>query len=185
LIAMTETQDIQRRPAAFTLRGTELSALGGELHAGDGAPDAVLAGKGFVPEPVRISDFRGRVLILSCVPSLDTGTCDRETRRWEQERLALGGDLEMLTVSKDLVFAQARWCGAADVHHTTASAYMNDQFGIDYGVLIEENRLLGRAVFVIDRGGVIRHVEYVREISTEPDYEAALQVARDVLAAGS
>jgi thioredoxin-dependent peroxiredoxin len=168
-----------RRPGAFELRGLPLTGLGSELHAGDQAPDAMLAGKGFVPEPVRIADYRGRVLILSCVPSLDTATCDRETRRWEQERQALGGDIEMLTVSRDLGFAQQRWCGAADVHHTTASSYMNDQFGIDYGVLIEENRLLARAVFVIDRSGRIRHVEYVKEIASEPDYEAALAAARE------
>ena len=170
------------RPGAFTARGHELTALGDELKVGDVAPDAELAGKGFVPQPVSISDYRGKVLILSCVPSLDTPTCDRETRHWEEERQALGGDIEMLTVSMDLVFAQARWCGAADVTHTTASAYMNQQFAIDYGVLIEENRLLGRAVFVIDREGRIRHVEYVRELTTEPDYAAALAAARDAAA---
>jgi thiol peroxidase len=167
------------RPGAFTARGHELTALGDELRAGDVAPDAELAGKGFVPAPVRISDYRGKVLILSCVPSLDTPTCDRETRHWEEERRALVGDIEMLTVSMDLVFAQARWCGAADVTHTTASAYMNQQFAIDYGVLIEENRLLGRAVFVIDREGRIRHLEYVRELTAEPDYAAALAAARE------
>lgn len=174
-----ETDTRPRRAGAFTARGHALTALGAELRPGDPAPDAVLAGKGFVPEPVRLSDFRGRVLILSTVPSLDTPTCDRETRRWEQERHAMGSDIEMLTVSNDLMFAQARWCGAADVHHTTASAYMNEQFGIDYGVLLAENRLLGRAIFVIDPDGRLRHVEYVRELSTEPDYERALAVARE------
>jgi thiol peroxidase len=167
-----------RRPGAFTARGHELTAIGDELRPGDEAPDAVLAGKGFVPQPVRISDYRGRVLILSCVPSLDTPTCDRETRHWEEERRGLAGDIEMLTVSMDLVFAQARWCGAADVTHTTASSSMNPRFGVDYGLLIEENRLLGRAVFVIDREGRIRHAEYVRELTEEPDYAAALAAAR-------
>src|SRR6266481_3335919 len=81
-----------RRPGAFDARGQELTALGSELGVGSEAPDALLAGKGFVPQPVRISDYRGSVLILSCVPSLDTGTCDRETRHWEEERRALGGD---------------------------------------------------------------------------------------------
>ncbi|HEY4024849.1 MAG TPA: thiol peroxidase [Candidatus Dormibacteraeota bacterium] len=175
-------EQIARRPGAFTARGHELTALGQELRPGDEAPDAVLAGKGFVPEPVRLSDYRGRVLILSTVPSLDTPTCDRETRHWEEQRRAIAGDIEMLTVSMDLGFAQARWCGAADVHHTTASAYMNPRFGIDYGVLMDENRLLGRAVFVIDREGRIRHVEYVREQTTEPDYAAALAAAREAAA---
>lgn len=177
---MTDEQAAQtRRPGAFTVRGTGLTALGDELRPGAEAPDALLAGKGFVPTQVRISDYRGRVLILSCVPSLDTPTCDRETRHWEEEQRAFGGEIEMLTVSVDLVFAQARWCGAADVHHTTASAYMNQQFGIDYGVLLEENRLLGRAIFVIDRDGRLRHVEYVHELTMEPDYERALAAARE------
>jgi thiol peroxidase len=171
-----------RRAGAFEVRGRELTALGLELRPGDVAPDAVLAGPGFVPEPVTISSYRGRALILSTVPSLDTRTCDRETRRWEEERRALGGEIEMLTVSMDLTFAQARWCGAADVTHTTASAHMNERFGIDYGVLMEENRLLGRAVFVIDREGVIRHVEYVRQLTQEPDYGRALAAAREAAA---
>jgi thiol peroxidase len=97
-------------------------------------------------------------------------------------RSSLGGEIEMLTVSMDLTFAQARWCGAADVTHTTASAHMNERFGIDYGVLMEENRLLGRAVFVIDREGVIRHVEYVRQLTQEPDYVRALAAAREAAA---
>jgi thiol peroxidase len=180
---MSAERQIVRRAGAFTARGRELTALGEELRVGEEAPDAVLAGKGFVPDPVRLSDYRGKVLILSCVPSLDTPTCDRETRHWEQERQALGGDIEMLTVSMDLGFAQARWCGAADVHHTTASGYMNPQFGIDYGVLMEENHLLGRAVFVIDREGRLRYVEYVREQTTEPDYAAVLAAAREAAGA--
>lgn len=180
---MSSTTDLTlRRPGAFELRGLELAALGAELHPGDEAPDAVLSGPGFVPKPVRLSDYRGKVLILSCLPSLDTPVCARETSHWEEERKALGGEIEMLTVSMDLTFAQARWCGAADVHHTTASAHMNERFGVDYGVLLPDSRLLGRAVFVIDREGKIRHVEYVREISAEPDYEAALAAAREAAA---
>ena len=158
-----------------------MTGLGRELQPGDRAPDATLAGKGFVPEPVRISDFAGRVLLLSTVPSLDTATCDRETKRWEQERLAIGPELQMLTVSMDLPFAQARWCGASGVEHTTASAYLNPDFGVDYGVTLKENGLLARAVFVIDRDGTVRHVQYVRSIGDEPDYEAALAVVRDLL----
>lgn len=174
---------IEERPAAFSHRTGELTGLGHELGPGDRAPDAVLAGKGFVPEPIRLSDFLGKVVILSTVPSLDTPTCDLETRRWEKERQALGPELGMLTVSMDLPFAQARWCGAADVTHVTASAYMNPAFGVDYGVGMKENGLLARAVFVIDREGVIRHSEYVRQVGSEPDYEAALAVARQLLEA--
>ena len=175
---------VEERDAAFQHRTGPMTGLGRELRAGDPAPDAVLAGKGFRPEPVQLSDYRGRVLILSTVPSLDTPTCDRETRRWEQERLALGEDVRMLTVSMDLPFAQARWCGAAEVGHDTASAYRNPDFGIDYGVTLKENGLLARAVFVVDPEGRLRHVEYVRNISEEPDYEAALAAARALLQDG-
>ncbi|HZV51509.1 MAG TPA: thiol peroxidase [Candidatus Dormibacteraeota bacterium] len=175
---------VVERENAFLHRTGPLTALGRELRPGEPAPDAELAGRGFRPEPIRISDFRGRVLILSTVPSLDTPTCDRETRRWEQERLALGDAVAMLTVSMDLPFAQERWCGAAEVGHTTASAYRNRRFGVDYGVAIKENDLLGRAVFVIDPEGVIRHVEYVRHVGTEPDYGAALEVVRGLLHSG-
>jgi thiol peroxidase len=174
-MAVTATE----RPGAFQLGDRPLTGLGSELQPGDEAPDAELAGKGFVFEPVRLSDYRGKVLILSSVPSLDTRVCDIETRRWEIERQALQGPIEMLTVSMDLPFAQARWCGAADVHHTTASAFRNPQFGIDYGVLIKENGILGRAVFVIGKDGKLVHVDYVREVADQPDYEAALAAARE------
>src|SRR5262249_51309135 len=156
-------------------------ALGEELRPGAEAPDALLAGGGFVPTQVRISDYRGKVLVLNRVPSLGTPTGDRETRHWGEGRRAGGGEGETLPGGGDLVFAQARWCGAADVHHSTASAYMNPRFGIDYGLLIEENRLLGRAVFVIDREGRVRHAEYVRELTQEPDYAAALAAAREAV----
>ncbi|MDQ6771894.1 MAG: thiol peroxidase [Candidatus Dormibacteraeota bacterium] len=166
------------REGATRLGERPLTLVGPELHPGDRAPDATLAGKGFVPEPVSLSAYRGAVLILSTVPSLDTRVCDLETRRWEQELQALEGPIEMLTVSIDLPFAQARWCGAAEVHHTTASAYMSDQFARDYGVLIKENHLLARAVFVVDAEGRLVHVEYVPAIGSEPDYPAALDAAR-------
>lgn len=176
-MALTATE----RPGAFTRRGTALTGLGSELKSGDEAPDGELVGKSF--EPVRISDYRGKVLILSCVPSLDTPVCDIETRRWEAERQALSGPIEMLTVSMDLPFAQARWCGAADVHHTTASAFRNPDFGIDYGVLLKERGILARAVFVLGKDGKLAHVDYVREITDQPDYEATLAAAREAATA--
>jgi thiol peroxidase len=166
------------RPGAFEYRGRPLTGLGRELQVGDQAPEASLAGRGFLPEEVRLADYRGRVLILSTVPSLDTRVCDLETRRWESERQRLEGPIEMLTVSMDLPFAQDRWCGAADVHHTTASAHRSEGFGVDYGVLIKENRLLARAVFVVGKDGRLVHVQYVREVASEPDYGAALEAAR-------
>ena len=159
-----------------------LTAVGPALGAGDKAPQFTLSGKGFLPEPVTLWDFSGKALILSCVPSLDTSVCDRETRRWDEEVKALGGKLAMLTVSMDLPFTQARWCGANGVEHKTASAHNHNDFGEAYGVLIQENGLLGRAVFVIDKEGQIIHSEYCPKIGDEPHYEEIL--AKAVAAAG-
>lgn len=167
----------QERRGAFIRRGKPVTGLGRELSVGDLAPDAELSGRGF--EPVRVSALRDRrVLILSCVPSLDTPTCDIETKRFEAETKDEGDRLRMLTVSMDLPYAQERWCGASEVHHTVASAHRNEGFGIDYGVLVKETRLLARAVFVIGRDGRIRHLEYVRDTSEEPDYDEILKAAR-------
>ena len=175
-MSLAERQ-VEERPGAFIRRGKPVTGLGRELSAGDLAPDAELSGRGF--EPVRVSTVRdGRVLILSCVPSLDTPTCDIETKRFEAETKDEGDRLRMLTVSMDLPYAQERWCGASEVHHTVASAHRNERFGIDYGVLVKETRLLARAVFVIGRDGRIRHVEYVRDTSQEPHYDEVLAAAR-------
>lgn len=174
---MSAADQTNVRRGAVVLREQEFTALGPELKTGDRAPDAVLHARGFAPELLRISDYRGQVLILSCVPSLDTSVCARETVRWEEERRTIPA-VQMLTVSMDLPEAQMRWCGANDVDHRTASAHMHPEFGRAYGVLIAENRYLQRAVFVIDAGGVIQHAEYLRDVEHEPDYSHVLESAR-------
>jgi len=126
-----------------------------------------------------LKDFAGKVLILCSVPSLDTPTCDLETRRFNQEAAALGPDIQILTVSMDLPFAQKRWCGAAGVTAVkTLSDHREASFGLNYGVLLEGLRLLARAVFVVDKAGVVVHAQIVPEVSSEPDYAAALQAAK-------
>lgn len=162
---------VHERPEAVTLRGKPFTLLGRELGPGDLAPPFTLVGAGLVP--VSLADSDGTVRLLSCVPSLDTPVCSLETKRWEERRAELG-DLTMLTISMDLPFAQARWGTANGVSHPLLSSHLSRQFGIDYGILIKELRLLDRAIFVVDRDGMIRHAEYVREVSSEPDYEAAV-----------
>ncbi|HUZ90274.1 MAG TPA: thiol peroxidase [Candidatus Acidoferrales bacterium] len=154
-----------------------LTIIGAELHAGDRAPKFELFGKGFIPDRVSSEDFAGQVLILSCVPSLDTSVCDRETKRWDTEVQKLDGKVSMLTVSMDLNFSQAKWCGANGTQHTTASAHGHPEFGVAYGDLIKENGLLARAVFVVGRDGSLVHVEYCRHIGDEPNYEEILAKA--------
>lgn len=121
--------------------------------------------------------------IISVVPSLDTGVCDVQTRRFNQEAGALGGKVKVVTVSMDLPFAQARWCGNAGVENVqTVSDYQTASFGQAYGVLIEGLRLLARAIFVVDSQGKVAYVQIVPEMTHEPDYGAALEAAKKLLA---
>jgi len=165
----------KEREGAVTMRGNPVTLVGDEIKVGDTAPDFELVGQDM--SPVKFSDYAGKVVLISAVPSLDTPVCDTETRRWDKERAALG-DVEMLTVSMDLPMAQKRWCGAAEVGHRTASSHRDEDFGTDYGVLMKGPRLLTRAVFVIGKDGKVKYVEYVPEVTTEPDYEAALAAAK-------
>jgi thiol peroxidase len=168
---------MEERVNAVTMKGKPLTLLGGEIKPGDKAPDFTAVGTDL--SPIGFSSFAGKVCIISAVPSLDTPVCDLETRRFNAEAGRLGGDVEVLTLSMDLPFAQKRWCGAAGVDKvTTLSDHRDASFGLAYGVLIKGLRLLARAVFVIDREGVVRHAQLVKEISVEPDYEAVLQAVR-------
>jgi thioredoxin-dependent peroxiredoxin len=152
------------------MHGNPLTLLGNEIKAGDRAPEATLLDNGLTP--VKISSFKGKVLVISSVPSLDTPVCDIETRRFNKEAEGLGKDVAVLTVSMDLPFAQKRWCGAAGIESViTLSDHRDASFGNAYGVLIKELRLLSRAIFVIDKDGVVRYVQQVKEQSKEPDYE--------------
>lgn len=116
------------------------------------------------------------------MPSLDTSVCDRETRRFNEEAGRLGNDVVVLTISMDLPFAQKRWCGAAGIKNVlTLSDHRDASFGRAYGVLIKEIRLLARAVFVVDRTGVIRYIQVVNELTNEPDYEAVLKAVKQLI----
>ena len=156
-----------------TFKGAPLTLIGNELNVGQTAPDAVLLANDLTE--VKLSDYRGRVCVVSVVPSLDTRVCDAQTRRFNEEATTLGGDVAVLTVSMDLPFAQARWCGAAGVKAVkTLSDHRAAAFGEAYGVLIKELRLLARAVFVVDRDGTIRYARIVPEMTDEPDYADVL-----------
>jgi thiol peroxidase len=131
----------------------------------------------------RLSDWRGKVVILSTVPSLETAVCDRETREFNERASALGDGCVVLTVSMDLPFAQKRWCGAAGVERViTLSDSKRREVGDRYGVRIRENGLLARTVTVIDAGGVVRYQEIVPEVASEPNYDAAIEAAKSAAA---
>ena len=164
------------RPGGTTLHGNPLTLVGPELKAGDRAPDFTAVGNDM--KPVSLNDSAGKVRIISAVPSVDTPVCDTETRRFNQEAASLG-DLLVLTISADLPFAQKRWCAAAGIDKVKlVSDHKDMSFGNAYGTHIKELRIESRAVFVVDQSGTLRYVEYVKEMSTEPDYAAVVAAAK-------
>lgn len=171
---------MNERTGIITFQGNPLTLLGNEIKVGDKAPEFDVTDNELGPKI--LADFAGQVLIVSAVPSLDTPVCDMETRRFNTEAANLGDEIKILTLSMDLPFAQARWCGAAGVEAVqTLSDYKDSSFGEAYGVLIKELRLLSRAVFVVDKSGVVQYAQYVNEITEEPDYDAALAVAKKLV----
>ena len=168
---------MKERTGMITMKGNPLTIVGNEVKVGDEAPDFEVLSNDL--SPVRLSSLRGKVCIISSVPSLDTPVCDTETRRFNEEAQKLSSDVVLLTISMDLPFAQKRWCGAAGVTRVqTLSDHRDASFGTSYGVLIKELRLLARAVFVVDRNGVVQYVQLVQEITQEPDYEPILTAVR-------
>ena len=171
---------MQERDGIVTMKGNPITLMGTELQVGDKAPDFVAIDNDL--NPVSFDSFRGKVCILSSVPSLDTPVCDMETRRFNDEAGRLGDDVEILTISMDLPFAQKRWCGAAGVDRVqTLSDHRDAAFGQAYGVLIKGLRLLARAVFVVDTEGTIRYMELVKEIASEPDYDSVLTAVKELV----
>jgi len=171
---------MQERDGIVTMKGNPITLMGTELQVGDSAPDFVAIDNDL--NPVSFDSFRGKVCIVSSVPSLDTPVCDMETRRFNDEAGRLGDDVEILTISMDLPFAQKRWCGAAGVDRVqTLSDHRDAAFGQAYGVLIKGLRLLARAVFVVDKKGTIRYIELVKEIASEPDYDSLLTAVKELV----
>lgn len=167
------------REGAFDFFGPK-TLVGPELKSGDTAPDFTLLNAKL--KPVSKSAFDGKPLVISVVPSLDTGVCSKQTVRFNQEAAALGERVNFLTVSADLPFAQARWCGANDVSVIQVLSDHRDlSFGAAYGTSVKELRFESRAVFVIDAAGVVQYAEYVPQAGNEPNYDAALNVLREVL----
>ncbi len=171
---------MQERTGLVTSKGNPVTLLGREVKVGQPAPDVELTANDL--STVKLSSFKGKVCIIASVPSLETSVCDTETRRFNEAASKMGDDVAVLAVSMDLPLAQARWCGAAGIKNVqTLSDHRDAAFGASYGVLIKGLRLLARAVFVVDRQGVVRYTELVKEVGSEPDYEAALAAAGKLL----
>lgn len=162
----------ERKGIVFS-KGNSLTLLGNELKVGDQAPDIQLLDTDL--KSVKLSDFKGKTCIVAAVPSLDTSVCDLETKRFNKEAEKLGDNVVILTVSMDLPFAQKRWCEATNSKNVVLlSDHRAADFGQAFGVLIKELRLLARSVFIIDKQGKIRYIQYVKELGEEPNYDDVL-----------
>jgi thiol peroxidase len=163
------------RTAAVTFKGTAMTLLGEELQTGSAAPEFT---SHFFEGGLKTfgkSDLVGKPSIVSVVPSLDTGVCQIQTKKFNQELADLGDKVNAVTVSCDLPFAQNRFCGAEDVKNMkVVSDYQNGNFGLAWGVMIDELKLLARSVFVLDSKGTVTYAEIVPEVTSEPNYDAAI-----------
>jgi len=171
---------MNERKGQITMKGNPLTLLGEPVQTGRQAPDfEVLANDLSI---VKSADLKGKVCIICSVPSLDTSVCDTEARKFNEQAAKLGDGVAVWVISMDLPFAQKRWCGAADVDAVkTFSDHRDASFGKAFGVLIKELRLLARAVFVLDKEAVVRYTQLVKEVADEPDYDAALKAAKELL----
>lgn len=170
----------QERTGIAAFKGNPITLIGPELKVGDSAPSFTLSKN--LLEQASLSDFAGKIKLISVVPSLDTGVCDAQTRRFNEAASELGEDVVVITVSADLPFAQARWCGAAGVDRVvTLSDYRDNSFGKAYGVLIKEFVIDMRAIFVVDQQDIIQYVEYLPEMSEHPDYDQAINAVKKLL----
>jgi thiol peroxidase len=168
------------RPNGTRFQGNPLTLIGPELHVGDKAPSFTARTQDL--KPFTLEDTKGKVRLISAVPSLDTGICDAETRRFNVEAANLGDKVEIITLSMDLPFAQKRWCAAAGIDKIkVVSDYYDRSFSQAFGTLVKELHLSSRAVFVVDEKDTIRYVEYVPEIASHPDYDKALAAVKALL----
>tara|TARA_A100001391_G_scaffold34897_1_gene19029 strand:- start:55 stop:573 length:519 start_codon:yes stop_codon:yes gene_type:complete len=165
----------------ITFKGNPMTLAGSDLSIGQAAPDFKLTYAHEGLQTLTLADLKGKPSILSIVPSLDTPTCATQTKTFNEQLGKLGDKINAVTVSRDLPFAQARFCGAENVSMRTASDYQTHEFGEAYGVEIEELKLLSRAVIVLDSDGKVVYKQIVPEVTQEPDYDKALQALTDLV----
>ena len=172
---------VTERAGLIQVGGKDATVIGGDIQVGQTAPEYNVQALDWSAMQ-GIGDTKGKVRIIAAVPSLDTDTCDRETRRFNQEAASLGEEIVIEVISTDLPYAQKRWCGAAGVDQVMVlSDHMTAEFGEKYGCLIKERRILRRAVFVIDRQDKVTYVAYMPALGVEPNYEEVLVAAHAAL----
>jgi thiol peroxidase len=177
---------MKERAGAATFQGNPLTLIGDEVQVGQRSPDFTALTGGLAMQPYSLADGKGKVRILNVVVSLDTPVCDTQTRRLTEEAAELP-NVEVLTVSADLPFSQARWADEAGIggrSQQMLSDHRDLSMGEAFGIAVKELRLLGRGLFVLDADDTIVHAEYVKELTTEPHYNAALEAAKRAAGAG-
>lgn len=168
------------RYGVVAFRGNPLTLLGPDLQVGEKAPEFRVVDTDL--NPVSLRDFAGKFLLISVTPSLDTSVCDSQGRKFNELAANLSDDVVVLNISVDLPFAQKRWCGANNIDRIKVlSDYQERDFGLKYGVLIKELKLLARSVWIVDKDGVIRYKEIVSEVTNEPDYNAAMDALKKIV----
>ncbi|MBM3243253.1 MAG: thiol peroxidase [Candidatus Omnitrophica bacterium] len=168
------------RRDTVTLKGSPVTLIGGEITVGQKAEDFRVLDSALKERS--LSEFKGKIKLIASVPSLDTPVCDSEIKRFNDEMAQLSKDIAVIFVSMDLPFAQKRFCQEFEISKVkTFSDHKDADFGMKYGVLIKELRLLARAIFLLDKEDTVRYVEYVKEISNPPDYEAALKAVKSLV----
>lgn len=173
---------VTERPSGVIHKGNSLTVIGDKLKVGDKAPHFALSNNLFSTQTVSVEENAGKVRLISVVPSLNTGICNAQTRRFNEEIAKYGDTVVAYTVSVDLPIAQQNWCVGAGVDRVQMlSDYRDMSFGQAYGTYIKELRIEQRAVFVVDGDDTIRYAEYVPEIGRHPDYDAALAVLNELV----
>jgi len=168
------------RAGAVTMRGNPVTLVGPEIKVGDKAPN--FTSLQALGSPVTLDSYKDKVKVFNVIVSVDTPVCDAQTRRFNEEAAKLPGDVAIVAVSMDLPFALSRYCGAAGIDKVmTVSDYKDASFGEAYGVLIKEHRLLTRAIFIVDKNDTVQHVEYVKEVTQHPNYDAALSTIKKLV----
>ena len=171
---------MMERKDAVTMKGGPLTLVGEEVKTGSKAPDFKVIDQALAE--VTLASSKGKIRLIASVPSLDTPVCDLQIKRFNDEAGALSKDIVVLFISMDLPFAQKRFCSEFNIKKVKAlSDHRDADFGVKYGVLIKELRLLARAIFVVDKDDTVRYVEYVKDITNPPDYDAALGAVKKVL----
>lgn len=173
-LSLIETKGI------FAAKGNPLTLQGNQVKIGDVAPEIIASDNTLAD--VKLSNFKGKVVVVSVFPSIDTGVCATQTRTFNKRATELSKDVVILTMSKDLPFALGRFCAAEGINNIhTLSDFKFSKFGLEYGFLIKENQLLARGVVVIDKNGVVKYKEITKDILDEPNYDLAIAAVKELL----